>query len=166
MKKVIVIGCPGSGKSTLSRSLAEKTALPLYHLDRLYWNADGTVVERDVFLARLTEVLRGDAWIIDGNYPSTMEMRMAAADTVIFLDYPTRVCLAGIRGRIGQPRPDMPWVEKEEDAALVELARRFKREQRPRILSLIKASPDKRVLIFRSREETNAYIRGAVSDDL
>ena len=57
MKKVIVIGCPGSGKSTFSRALAEKMGLPLYHLDMLYWNPDRTTVEKSVFRARLTEIL-------------------------------------------------------------------------------------------------------------
>jgi len=93
MKKVIVIGCPGSGKSTVSRALHNKTGIPLYHLDMMYWNADKTTAEKSVFLERLSTVLEKDEWIIDGNYGSTMELRMAACDTVIFLDYPLDVCL-------------------------------------------------------------------------
>ena len=53
MKKVIVIGCPGSGKSTFSRALHEIVGIPLYHLDMMYWNADRTTVEKSVFLERL-----------------------------------------------------------------------------------------------------------------
>ena len=68
MKKIIVIGCPGSGKSTFSRSLSEKLNIPLYHLDMMYWNADRTTVDKAVFLSRLKEVIATDEWIIDGNY--------------------------------------------------------------------------------------------------
>lgn len=119
MKKVIVIGCPGSGKSTVSRALHNKTGIPLYYLDMMYWNADETTVEKSVFLERLSAVLEKDEWIIDGNYGSTMELRMAACDTAIFLDYPLDVCLDGIKERHGKPRSDMPWIETEEDAEFI-----------------------------------------------
>jgi len=76
MKKIIVIGRPGSGKSTLSKELHRRTGLPLYHLDMMYWNADRTNVEKNIFLERLSAVLEEDEWIIDGNYQSTMELRI------------------------------------------------------------------------------------------
>ena len=83
MKKVLVIGSPGSGKSTFARKLQDITGLPLVYLDRLQWNADRTVVDRSVFLARL-EKLQMDAWIIDGNYACMLEMRLQVCDTVFF----------------------------------------------------------------------------------
>ena len=86
MKKIIVIGCPGSGKSHFSRELNAKTGIPLYHLDMMYWNIDKTSVEKSVFLDRLDSVMQKEKWIIDGNYASTMEMRISNSDTVIFLD--------------------------------------------------------------------------------
>ena len=93
MKKVIVIGCPGSGKSTFSRALQAKTGLPLFYLDMMYWNPDKTKKEKTVFLESLASALQKDEWIIDGNYASTMEARLQACDTVFFLDYPLDVCL-------------------------------------------------------------------------
>ena len=158
MKKIIVIGCPGSGKSTFARALHQSTGIPLYHLDMMYWNADKTTVEKDVFLARLRAVLEKDAWIIDGNYASTMALRVAACDTVIFLDYPLDVCLDGIRERRGKPRDDMPWIETEDDAEFIEFVRRYRAEQRPQVLALLdEYSSRKTVLIFKSREETQAF---------
>ena len=158
MKKAIVIGCPGSGKSTFSRALAKKTGLPLCHLDMLYWNADKTTAMRSVFLERLRPVLETDAWIVDGNYASTMELRLAACDTVFFLDYPTDVCLEGVRTRRGKARTDMPWIETEEDTEFVEYVRRFHEEQRPTVLSLLQKYKEKEIVVFHSREEAEAFL--------
>ena len=158
MKKIIVIGCPGSGKSTVSRALHNKTGIPLYHLDMMYWNADKTTVEKSVFLERLSAVLEKNEWIIDGNYGATMELRMAACDTVIFLDYPLDVCLDGIRKRRGKPRSDMPWIETEEDAEFIEFIKNYNEQQKPKVLELLKKYSDKNIIIFESREQANEFL--------
>ena len=158
MKKIIVIGCPGSGKSTFSRKLHNKTALPLYHLDMMYWNADKTTVEKSVFLERLSAVLEKDEWIIDGNYGSTMELRMAVCDTAIFLDYPIEICLDGIKERRGKPRSDMPWIEIEEDAEFIEFVKNYNEQQKPKVLELLQKYAGKNIFIFKSREQAAAYL--------
>ena len=160
MKKVIVIGCPGSGKSTVSRALHNKTGIPLYHLDMMYWNADKTTVEKSVFLERLSVVLEKDEWIIDGNYGSTMELRMAECDTVIFLDYPLEVCLGGIKERRGKPRSDMPWIETEEDSEFIEFIKSYNEQQKPKVLELLEKYSDKNIVNFKSREEADAFLNG------
>lgn len=93
MKKIIVIGYPGSGKSTFSKALHEITKIPLIHLDMLYWDADKTTCEKTVFLEKLSKTLQGDEWIIDGNFASTMELRMSACDTVFSLTMRPRFAL-------------------------------------------------------------------------
>ena len=158
MKKVIVIGCPGSGKSTVSRALHNKTGIPLYHLDMMYWNADKTTVEKSVFLERLSDVLEKDKWIIDGNYGSTMELRMAACDTAIFLDYPLDVCLDGIKERRGKPRSDMPWIETEEDAEFIEFIKNYNEQQKPKVLELLEKYRDKNIIILGNREQANELL--------
>ena len=160
MKKVIVIGCPGSGKSTVSRALHNKTGIPLYHLDMMYWNADKTTAEKSVFLERLSTVLEKDEWIIDGNYGSTMELRMVACDTVIFLDYPLDVCLDGIRERRGKPRSDMPWIETEEDSEFIEFIKNYNEQQKPKVLELLKKHSYKNIIILESREQADAFLNG------
>ena len=160
MKKVIVIGCPGSGKSRLSRALHNKTGIPLYHLDMMYWNADKTTVEKSAFLERLYVVLEKDEWIIDGNYGSTMELRMAACDTVIFLDYPLEVCLDGIKERHGKPRSDMPWIETEEDAEFIEFIKNYNEQQKPKVLELLEKYSDKNIIIFKGREQADTFLNG------
>ena len=87
MKKIIIPGCPGSGKSTFARALQKQTGLPLFYLDRMNWNPDRTTVEKDVFLERLQEVLSREEWILDGNYGSTIELRLQACDTAFFLKF-------------------------------------------------------------------------------
>ena len=164
MQRIIVIGCPGSGKSVLSRALHNKTGIPLYHLDMMYWNADKTTVEKSVFLERLSAVLEKDAWIIDGNYGSTMELRMTACDTVIFLDYPLEVCLDGIKERRGKPHSDMPWVETEEDAEFVEFIKNYNEQHKPKVLELLEKYSDKNIVIFKSREQAVAFLNGETYD--
>ena len=158
MKRVIVIGCPGSGKSTFARALHGKIEIPLYYLDMMFWNSDKTTVEKSVFLERLSEVLKSDAWIIDGNYASTMEMRMSACDTVIFLDYPLDICLAGVKERRGKRRDDMPWTELEEDAEFIEFIKSFEKNQRLQILALLDKYNDKNIVILKSRAEAETFL--------
>ena len=160
MQRIIVIGCPGSGKSTVSRALHNKTGIPLYHLDMMYWNADKTAVEKIAFLERLFAVLEKDEWIIDGNYGSTMELRMAACDTVIFLDYPLEVCLDGIKERRGKPRSDMPWIETEEDAEFIEFIKNYNEQQKPKVLELLEKYSDKNIILLESREQADAFLNG------
>ena len=159
MKRILVIGCPGSGKSTFARALAERIGLPLYHLDMMYWNADRTQVEKSVFRARLAEAMSHDRWIIDGNYQSTMELRLQTADTVFFLDYPTEVCLEGLRARMGKPRPDMPWIEQEEDAEFTEYVRSFVDQNRPFILALLEKYKSVSSVVLTDRALADAYLK-------
>ena len=158
MKKVIVIGCPGRGKSTFSRALHDITKIPLYHLDMMYWNADKTTVEKSLFRQRLADTLEKDEWIIDGNYASTMELRLAACDTVIFLDYPLEICLNGIKERRGKPRSDIPWTETEEDAEFIDFIKSYNEQQRPRVFELFEKYKDKNIVIFTSREQADAFL--------
>lgn len=164
MKKVIVIGCPGSGKSTFSVALKEKTALPLYHLDLLYWNQDKTKVPRALFLARLSSVLEADRWIIDGNYASTMEARLQACDTVFFLDYPTEVCLDGVAQRKGKPRADLPWLDTENDVSFLECVKNYREESRPAVLELLKKYSQKQIYVFTCRAEASDFLKQQRND--
>lgn len=111
MERVLIIGSPGAGKSTFSHELASLTALPLHHLDRMFWLPGWIERDRDEGQTELREVLGTERWIIDGNYGSTLPLRLERADTVVWLDYPTRLCLTRALKRWwhyrGQTRPDM-----------------------------------------------------------
>ena len=159
MKKIIVIGCPGSGKSTFSKSLHKITKIPLYHLDMLFWNEDKTTVEKSVFLDRLSKIIENSEWIIDGNYGSTMELRMQKCDTVIFLDYPLDVCLDGIKERKGKPRSDMPWIESDEDdAEFIEFIKNYNSQSRLKVTELLKRYSHKDIYIFSNRIQAEEFL--------
>lgn len=160
MKKIIVIGCSGSGKSTFSKVLHNITNIPLYHLDMMYWNTDRTTVEQSVFLNRLSNILNKSQWLIDGNYQSTLELRIQVCDTVIFLDYPVDVCLKGITERRGKPRSDMPWIESEseEDTQFIEFVKNYNSHSRPQVISLISKYSDKNIYIFKQRKEADEFL--------
>lgn len=111
MERILVIGCCGAGKSTLATELAERTGLPLVHLDKLYWRPNWQPVTAEEFDARLAEVLTGEKWILDGNFNRTLETRLERCDTVIWLDFPRYLCVWGVLSRVlrnyGKTRPDM-----------------------------------------------------------
>ena len=156
--RVLILGCPGSGKSTFARRLREKTGLPLIHLDSVWWRADGSHISRDEFDRALAELLAGEKWIMDGDYSRTYEVRLRAADTVIFLDYPEDVCMAGIVGRVGEERPDMPWTESALDPELVAMAKNYARDNRPVLLDLLRRYADRQVLVFTDRTRADRWL--------
>lgn len=162
MQKVIVIGCPGAGKSTFSKKLHQLTDLPLFHLDLLYWNSDRITVSKVVFIERLNNVLKLDRWIIDGNYGSTIELRMKECDTVFFLDFPVEVCLDGVKQRQGKARSDMPWIETEDDEEFLEFIKNYNTQSRPKVLDLLEKYKEKNIVILKNREEADDYIKSKV----
>lgn len=111
MQRILVIGSPGAGKSTLAHALKQRTGLPLFHLDKLFWLPGWVERDREEGRAELAGVLAQDRWIIDGNYGSVLPMRLERADAVVWLDYPTHLCFARVFKRWwqyrGRARPDM-----------------------------------------------------------
>lgn len=157
MNKIIIIGCPGAGKSTFAKILSKKIGLPLFHLDMLFWNKDKTHVSREVFDARLDKVLTQDNWIIDGNYGRTLEKRLKTCDTVFLLDFPIDMCLNGVNARIGKKRDDMPWVEQEFDAEFKTWIINFPKDELPHIYALLEKYSDKDMFIFKSHNDIQKF---------
>ena len=159
MKKVIVIGCPGSGKTTFAEKLNKCTGLPLYYLDAIWHKPDKTHISRDEFDERIRDIFNTSEWIIDGNYNRTIEMRIQQCDTVFLFDLPTDVCLQGAKERLGKGRYDLPWIEKESDPEFEGFIKEFAEKSLPKIYSLIeKYKAEKDIVIFKSREDADDYI--------
>jgi adenylate kinase family enzyme len=162
MRRVAIVGCGGSGKSVLARELGRRTGLPVIHLDTLFWSPDWQPTPPDEWRAIQERLVAEERWIIDGNYGGTMELRLAAADTVVFLDLPTHVCLRRVilrrlRSRFGAPRPDLG----AEDRLTIEFLRwiaGYRRTRRPGILRRLAALNETRVVILRSDPEVRAFL--------
>lgn len=159
IKKVVIIGCPGSGKSTFARKLRDVAKLPLYYLDMLWHKADKTTISTVKFDNQLNQILRLDEWIIDGNYIRTLEVRLEKADTVFFLDYSFEVCLAGAKARIGMKRVDFPWLETDFDQEFKKQIESCFQDQVPKINEILnKYKKKKNIIIFKHRVEAENYI--------
>ncbi|RYU94619.1 DNA topology modulation protein [Emticicia agri] len=111
MKKIAIVGCGGAGKSTLARQLSEILHLPVIHLDKEFWQPGWKMRTKEEEQKIVEKIATQNEWIIDGNYQDTMPIRFEAADTIIFLDFPTLLCLRRVVKRFfkyrGTTRPDM-----------------------------------------------------------
>lgn len=163
MKRVAIIGSGGAGKSTLARALSERTGLPVVHLDRLYWRPGWVATPHEAWAEQQRDLLTQEAWIIDGNYGSTLDGRLRAADTVVFLDTPRLVCLwRALKRRLrytGRSRPDMR--EGCPERLTGEFLRwiwEYPKRQRPNILQKLARLEHQQVVRLRSRREVEAFL--------
>ena len=159
MKRILVIGCPGAGKTYFSKKLAEKLNLPLIHMDNLYWRKDKTSVSQEELKEKLKPYLEKEEWIIDGNYHHTLEMRLPYATDVFVLDLSREECIAGIKERIDQPRDDIPWIETKDDAAeLIAWTADYGFRTKDEEVALLNKNKHLVVHTFTSRQEMNDYL--------
>jgi len=170
MKKVIVIGSGGSGKSTFARELGERTGIEVIHLDQEYWRPNWEKTPTDEWEAKVAAMLERDSWIMDGNFGGTREMRMRAADTIIFLDLPRHICLYRILKRTikyyGRSRPDMTEGCNERfDLEFILWVSNYPNATRDRVLSAVGAFPDKSFIRLRTNAEIAEYLRGVSVND-
>lgn len=106
--KIILVGSGGSGKSTLAKQLGEIAGLPVIHLDNEYWQPGWTETPKSEWIEKQKQFIKGEKWIIDGNYGGTMEMRFEAADFIIFLDINRFICILSAAKRTRKKRSDLP----------------------------------------------------------
>jgi len=164
MKRILVIGSGGSGKSTLSRKLGEILGLQVIHLDRLYWSAGWVETPKDQWSMKVDELLSRASWIMDGNYSGTLLKRIQASDTIIFLDMPTLLCLWRITKRRlrhrKQSRPDMAEGCKEQfSAEFYEWVAMYRRRSRPKVLKLlVENCSAQRIVFLRSPRQVNRFL--------
>lgn len=164
MERIIIIGSCGAGKSTLAVSLAQKTNLPLVHLDKIRFIGNWQERSKEDFDEILLSELKKPRWIIDGNYNRTIPLRMQYCDTVIFLDFPRLVCIWGVIKRVikyhGKTRPDMGGNCPERfDLDFMKFVWQFRPKHRKRYLEMLSGVSDKNVIILKNRRQVKKLLK-------
>ena len=163
MKKIIIIGAGGAGKSTLAHKLGQILNIEVFHLDALFWKPNWTPTPQEEWETMTKQLLAKNSWIIDGNFGSTMDLRIQEADTIIFLDYSTIRCLYGvIKRRIqyhGKTRPDMGDKCPEKlDFEFIKWIAKYRNKKSPKIIEKLNELEHKTVFHFRNPKETKNFL--------
>jgi adenylate kinase family enzyme len=165
MKRVLVIGSGGAGKSTLALQLGELLDIEVKHLDRLYWQPGWIELSKDEWLDKVRELADEDSWVMDGNYSGTLAVRMQRCDTIVFLDLPRWVCLWRILKRRlvyhNRSRPDVAEGCPEKlDWEFVLWVWNYSRTSRPKVMKLLREHAEtKQVVWLRSRSEVRRFLQ-------
>ena len=167
MKKVLIIGNAGSGKTTFAKALAVKTGLPLIHLDRLFWRGKWEHLSNKEFDPLLQKELEKTEWIIDGNFDRTIPMRLSYCDTVFYFDLPPLTCLWGLTARViknyGKTREDMggncPEHFDRQKFGLYKAVIGFNKKHRKKYHRLLAAEKNKDIIVFKSRRDVKKYLK-------
>ncbi|MBI1760547.1 MAG: DNA topology modulation protein [Acidobacteria bacterium] len=165
MKRVLVIGSGGAGKSTFAARLARATGLPLLHLDALYWQPGWVEPPKQEWAATVARLLAGERWVMDGNYGGTLEQRLAACDTVVFLDLPRSLCLWRVLKRYvqyrGRTRPDMtPGCPEQLSFEFLSWIWHYPAQRKPKLLArLAQLAPHQQALILQSTAEIERFFQ-------
>ena len=164
MKRVVIIGSGGAGKSTLARVLQQKLGLPLIHLDAVFWQPGWVETERNAWLEWQQNAVKADTWIMDGNYGGSMDVRLEAADTIIFLDLPPLLCAyralkrwLQYRGRV---RPDIAeGCPETMELSFLKWILEYRRTKRPGILEKLSKLEHKTVIRLRSSAQVKDFLK-------
>jgi len=162
--RIAIIGCGGSGKSHLARQLAGAVGVQATHLDTLYYDQDWNPLATEDFADLQRRLVAADRWVIDGNYASTLPIRLAAADTVVFLDLPAWTCLRGVFGRQlrhGGGQHEQIGVYNRITWGFVRYIASYRRNMRPRMQRLLaEHAGHAEVVVLRSRRAAAKWLAG------
>jgi adenylate kinase family enzyme len=165
MKRIMIIGSCGAGKSTLARKVHALLGLDLIHLDQHYWQPNWVEPTKETWKKKVQKLVEKDTWIIDGNYSGTIDIRLERADTIIYLDYSTRLCLWRVVQRVrkykGVTRPDMTEGCPERlDIGFLWYVLTFKHRSGSRVLKKLEKLPlEKKVFILNNDSAVEAFIK-------
>lgn len=162
-QKVLIIGSPGSGKSTLGKKLHKITQYPLYHLDVIWWRPNWTHISDEDFITEIKNITSTDKWIIDGQYSRNLEVRLEKADTVIFLDYKRDVCIRRILKRIIQhkrkERDDIfTGCPEKLDFSFLKWTWGYPEREKPKVYQYMRQYNNINWIVFKNTRELKKYL--------
>jgi len=164
VRRVLIVGSPGAGKSTLALALAARTRLPLTHLDAVYWQPGWVRPSDDSWTAKLETLLAAERWILDGNYTGSLARRAERGDTVVVLDFPRVLCLwRAIWRALRSRRPDRSPLEASGlhrdplDREFLAFIWHFPAVAR-RQLALLSGRPGLEVVVLRSDAQVRRWL--------
>ncbi|HEX3248744.1 MAG TPA: DNA topology modulation protein [Pyrinomonadaceae bacterium] len=165
MRRILVIGSGGSGKSTVATRLGALLNLEVSHLDKFFWQPGWVKPATEDWVQAVTELMNRDSWILDGNYSGTLELRFQKCDTIIFLDLSRWLCLWRIVRRVlryrNDLRPDMAeGCQEKLDLEFVRWVWNYPHRTKPKVVKLLRERCDgKEIVWLRSRREVEGFLR-------
>lgn len=161
VKKISIIGGPGTGKSTLSKNLGKVLDLPVYHLDAIdhleNWKTRDSKERDEIILQKVNEA----EWVMDGTYKGTLEKRVEKSDMIIFLNYSKLARLKGIFSRYfklrGKERPEIPGCKEKLEKNFVKFTINWDKEKGKKVKEILKRYPDRNVIVFKNRKILNNW---------
>lgn len=168
MQKIMVIGSCGAGKSTLSKQIATVKNIPVIHLDQLYWKPNWVESTKDEFAAKQRTALVTENWVVDGNYGGTMDIRLARADTIVWLDLPVSICFYRVLKRIvknyGKTRSDMTnGCPERFNLEFLHYVLTFPFHARRRLVKKLEQKKDKPLIFhLKNRTEVQEFLEGLI----
>lgn len=163
MERIAIVGCGGSGKSYLARQLGRLLGAPVTHLDAVYFDDEWNPLPMEKFEALQRELVAAPRWVIDGNYNSTLQVRLEAADTIIFMDLSTRACLWGIISRQlrhGRGQNTQTGVYNRINWDVLRYVAGYRRKMRPRVQAKIdQYATHAQVITLTSRRQARRFLR-------
>ncbi|KGD94410.1 ATPase AAA [Rhizobium sp. YS-1r] len=158
--RILVVGCSGGGKSTLSQKIARRFGLVYISIDRdVLWLPGWMQRERGEQRRIIEKLILQDRWVMDGTNPSTFDIRVPRSDIVIWVRMPRLVCVWGILSRAakhwGRTRPDMaPGCPEKVDWEFFRFVWTWEQKFAQRVLAgLAEHAGEKPVLMLKSRRE-------------
>ena len=165
MERILIIGCPGAGKTTLARQLGEKLALPVVHLDRIFWSpGNWEHLEQKDFDKALLAELEKSKWIIEGNYDRTLPLRLSYCDGVIWLDFSRYACMGGWFKRMilnwGKVRSDMaPGCVERYEREFAAFIWNFNQENREKYYRLLNEATHAYTIVLKNRRMVKKFLK-------
>lgn len=169
MKRVLVIGPGGSGKSTFARRLGQILGIEVKHLDSFYWRSGWTKPSNEDWIKTVNDLISRDSWIIDGNFGGTLPLRVERCDTVIFLDMPRLLCLWRITKRRityrKRSRPDMAeGCHEKLDLEFIRWVWNYPNRSRPRVIKLLNENRAAKTIVWlRSNDDVERFLKSCKS---